>query len=99
MEWVSIKPSYKDGTMQATTEQAIFSLLTRAGFQLEQMRRGISGTTLEYFYFHPGLHIQVHAIQAPELHPLQFFIFYPGGGTAYATSEQQLQQCIAAIIR
>lgn len=96
MEWVSIKPCYQDGKMQHSSEQAVFSLLTKAGFQLEHMRRAVSPAVIEYFYFHPALHIQVHEVQGPDTEASQFFIFYPGGSTAFANGFDQLQQRFAA---
>jgi len=91
MEWVSLKPSYQDGQTNLSFTQHIFSLLTKAGFQLEQCGRGISPATEEYFYFHPGLRIQVHAVKWPEQLVTRFFVFYPDGSTAYAESPEQLQ--------
>lgn len=96
MEWVSIKPSYQNGRMQETTEQAVFAWLTKAGFQLEQLRRSVSPQATEYFYFHPGLHIQVHEVNESLQHLSRFFIFYPGGSTAFAEGFDQLRQCFAA---
>jgi hypothetical protein len=96
MEWVSIKPCYQDGKMQHTEEQAVFSLLTKAGFQLEHMRRAVFPPAIEYFYFHPSLYIQVHEVQGSDTEASQFFIFYPGGSTAFAKGFDQLQQRFAA---
>jgi len=96
MEWVSIKPCYQNGKMQHSSEQAIFSLLTKAGFQLEHMRRAVFPPAIEYFYFHPSLHIQVHEVQGSNTEASQFFIFYPGGSTAFAEGTEQLQQRLAA---
>lgn len=96
MEWVNIKPSYHNGRMLPSTGQTVFSLLTRAGFQLEQQKRNVSPATVEYFYFHPSLYIQVHEVQEPGDGPSRFFIFYPGGATAFASDIGQLQRCITA---
>lgn len=96
MEWMSIKPTYQNGYMRETAEQAVFSLLTRAGFQLEQLRRNVSPALTEYFYFHPGLHIQVHEVSESSQSLSRFFIFYPGGSTAYAEGYDQLRRCFAA---
>jgi hypothetical protein len=96
MEWVSIKPCYQDGKMQHSSEQAVFSLFTKAGFQLEHMRRAVFPPAIEYFYFHPALHIQVHEVQGPNTEASQFFIFYPGGSTVFAEGVEQLQQRLAA---
>ncbi|RPE09067.1 hypothetical protein EGT74_18845 [Chitinophaga lutea] len=82
--------------MQHNPGQAVFSLLTKAGFQLEQVRRNVSPAVTEYFYFHPGLHIQVHEVSESPHHPSRFFIFYPGGSTAYAEGHDQLRLCFAA---
>ncbi|WP_157986567.1 hypothetical protein [Chitinophaga alhagiae] len=96
MEWVSIKPVYNNGIIQEDPAQPVFSLLTKAGFQLEQVRRNVAPAAIEYFYFHPGLHIQVHEVNEMPLHPPRFFIFYPGGSTAYAEGLDQLRLCFAA---
>src|SRR5690349_15635126 len=96
MEWVNIKPSYNNGRMQPSAEQTVFSWLARAGFQLEQQKRNVSPATVEYFYFHPSLYIQVHEVQEPDNGPSSFFIFYPGGATAFAADIGQLQRCITA---
>ncbi|WP_343702275.1 hypothetical protein [Chitinophaga sp.] len=96
MEWVSIKPTYNDGIIQQDPAQPVFSLLTKAGFQLEQVRRNVAPEAIEYFYFHPGLHIQVHEVNEAPHHPPRFFIFYPGGSTAYAEGLDQLRLCFAA---
>ncbi len=96
MEWVSIKPSYLDGKMQPTAAQTVFTLLTKAGFQLEHMRNGASAAVTECFYFHPGLHIQVHQVEERESGFSRFFIFYPGGSTALASGMEELQQYFAA---
>lgn len=96
MEWVSIKPNYQNGRMQHSSEQAVFSLLTKAGFQLEHIRRAVFPPAIEYFYFHPGLHIQVHEVQGSDTEASQYFIFYPGGSTAFAKGFDQLQQRFAA---
>lgn len=96
MEWVSIKPTYKNGKTQQDAVQIVFSLLTRSGFQLEQLRRNVFPATIEYFYFHPGLHIQVHEVSESPHQPSRFFIFYPGGSTAYAEGYDQLRLCLVA---
>jgi hypothetical protein len=92
MEWVSIKPSYTNGTAAATQELEVFSQLAKAGFHLEMMRRNVNPAVVEYFYFHPLLHIQVHEVQEPEGETSQFFIFYPDGRTAFITEAAQLQE-------
>lgn len=91
MEWVSIKPLYEDGRTVLSATQYIFSVLTKAGFQLEQCRRNVAPDTEEYFYFHPGLRIQVHEVRDNEQGMLQFFIFYANGSTAYAADLPGLQ--------
>jgi hypothetical protein len=96
MEWVNITPAYKNGQMQPSPAQTVFSWLTRAGFQLEQQRRSISPAVTENFYFHPSLYIQVHEVQEADNGPSSFFIFYPGGATAFASDIGQLQRCISA---
>jgi hypothetical protein len=94
MEWVSIKPLYKDGTTALSATQHIFSMLTRAGFQLEQQRRNIAPDTEEYFYFHPGQRIQVHEVRDNKQGALQFFIFYADGSTAYAADLPGLESLL-----
>lgn len=90
MEWVSIKPSYVQGGVDPSPGLEIFTVLAKAGFHLEVMRRNVDPAVTEYFYFHPTLHIQVHEVQEPEGYTSQFFIFYPDGSTAFAKGAVQL---------
>jgi hypothetical protein len=96
MEWVNIKPMYHKGRMKPSSAQNVYSWLTKAGFQLEQQKRNVSPATVEYFYFHPSLYIHVHEVQEPDNGLSRFFIFYPGGATAFAPDIRQLQRCIPA---
>lgn len=89
MEWISLNPSAVEGNTSSSSTLYIFSLMTKAGFQLETMRRGISPAVEEYFYFHPGLNIQVHEVKAPDQES-QFFVFYPNGSTAFADGPEGL---------
>lgn len=96
MEWVNIKPTYTQGNKTTTPEQTVFSWLSRAGFQLELLRRSVDPPVTEYFYFHPSKYIQVHMVEDPETGNASFFIFYPGGQTIVAPGFRELQAAIAA---
>lgn len=96
MEWVPIRPTYKQGNTQASAEQTVFSWLSRAGFQLEQLRRSVEPPVTEYFYFHPSRYIQIHMVEDPETGQARFFIFYPGGQTIVAPGIPALKAAIAA---
>ncbi len=84
MEWVPIRPTYQRGHLQNAQEQTVFSWLSRAGFQLEQLRRSVEPSVTEYFYFHPSRYIHVHMVEDKETGQVRFFIFYPGGRTMVA---------------
>ena len=96
MEWVPLKPIYKQGNASPSAEQTVFSWLSRAGFQLEQLRRSVEPPVNEYFYFHPSRYIQIHMVEDPETGLARFFIFYPGGQTLVAPGIPELQATIAA---
>lgn len=91
MEWVAIKTGHESQTTP-TPEMEMFAGLAQAGFHLEMMRRNVNPATVEYFYFHPTLHIQVHEVQEPEGGSSQFFIFYSDGRTVFVKQAAQLFQ-------
>ncbi|RAJ02451.1 hypothetical protein LX64_03469 [Chitinophaga skermanii] len=91
MEWVSIKPVYKDGRLKPSREQLVYSRLTKAGFYLEQMHRDNTLDTVESFYFHPSRYIQVHEVCAAGQGIANFYLFLPGGSTAYASGVNELE--------
>ena len=97
MEWVPIKPTYRPpGHLPSSAEQTVFSWLSRAGFQLEMLRRNVDPPVTEYFYFHPSKYIQIHMVEDPETGLARFFIFYPGGRTLVASGIPELKATIAA---
>lgn len=95
MEWVRIRPNHP-GNGQHSRGQTVFSWLSRAGFQLEQLRRSVDPPVTEYFYFHPSRYIHIHMVEDPETGQTRFFIFYPGGQTIVAPGIPELKAAIAA---
>ncbi|MCK7553898.1 hypothetical protein MKQ70_02290 [Chitinophaga sedimenti] len=97
MEWVSIKPAYNRDQTAPDPEVTIFARLAQAGFHLEMMRRNVAPVSIEYFYFHPVLHIQVHEVQEPEGGTSRFFIFYADGRTDFLKDTAQLYEKLSAL--
>ncbi|ATL49447.1 hypothetical protein COR50_20965 [Chitinophaga caeni] len=97
MEWMHIKPDYENGKMIPSKDQAIFSRMMKAGFQLELIQKNPRYDCMEYFYFHPSRYIQVHEVRATGQGLVNFYLFLPGGSTTCAFDldglESVLKRC------
>ena len=58
------------------------------------LRRGEKVVSLDNFA--TGHLANLHEVQEADNGPSRFFIFYPGGATAFASDIGQLQRCITA---